>query len=385
MRVEFLVEQLCARVPGGTGRYTRELLRALHQASPAHPLRARVGRPCPASAELSEQGVPVATIGLPGPVLARLWERGLPPRLGGLPGRGIADVVHAPTLLAPPVHRASALVVTVHDVVPWTHPETLTPRGAAFHQRMGARVAAGADLIIVPTEAVAGQVRTLLRPCCPVVAIPLGATPLTVPPDARAHRARLGLTDRRYVLFVGTAEPRKGLDILINAMRDPAVADLDLVVVGATGWGEVDLHALTASAGLTDRVHLLGRVSDAELAAVQAGAAVLAMPSRAEGFGIPVIEAMSLGVPVVTSDDPALLETGAGHALVAPIGDAPALALALAEAAAPGAPRDARVTAGQGHASSLTWDRAARATWAAYAVARDGIPTPPAELRAPSP
>lgn len=120
MRVDFLAEQVCSRVPGGTGRYAAQLLAHLAtSASDEHlHLRAVVGRPC---ARVSDIVPRVRTIGVGGPVLARLWERGLPPTLG--PG---ADVVHAPTLLVPPVRKA-ALVVTVHDAVPWTHPETLTP------------------------------------------------------------------------------------------------------------------------------------------------------------------------------------------------------------------------------------------------------------------
>ena len=379
MKVDFLAEQLCARVPGGTGRYAAQLLRCLSSpsavggststsagVSPGARLdnhldvRAVVGRACPAVDEITSS---VHTLGLPGPALARLWERGLPPALGA--GR---DIVHAPTLLVPPVRQGAALVVTIHDVVPWTHPETLTPRGTAFHRRMGARAAREADLIITPTQHVARQVREVLAPRGRVEAISLGVTPLPVPSDAPARRARLGLTDHPYVLFVGTHEPRKGLDVLVTALSLPELAatGLDLVVVGGSGWGGVDVPSLAASAGVTDRVHLLRGIDDVDLAAVYDASSALVLPSRSEGFGIPVVEALSHGIPVVTSDDPALLETAAGFGEVAPVGDAEGLARAVAVATS-GAPHvRERAHAGRRHAATVTWERAALRTTEAY-------------------
>ena len=114
MRVDFLAEQVCSRVPGGTGRYAAQLLAHLAtSASDEHlHLRAVVGRPC---ARVSDIVPRVRTIGVGGPVLARLWERGLP---RPWPGSRCGP---RPTLLVPPVRKA-ALVVTVHDAVPWTHP-----------------------------------------------------------------------------------------------------------------------------------------------------------------------------------------------------------------------------------------------------------------------
>lgn len=367
MHVTVVADQLCARVPGGTGRYTHELVLGLRRHET--PVRAVVGRvpePDPL-VDLRAAGVTVDALGLPGPVLARLWEQGLPPRVAADPD----GVVHAPTLLLPPVPSATPLVVTIHDVVPWTHPETLTARGVAFHQRSAARAARRADVILTPTEAVATRVRDLLSPRGEVRAVPLGTTPLTVPADAADRRAALGIGEHPYVLFVGTTEPRKGLDVLVRAMGDPELAGVHLVLVGARGWGEVDLAGLAASAGLTERLHVLGRISDADLAAAYAGARVLAMPSRAEGFGIPVIEAMAHGTPVVTSDDPALVETGAGSALTAPIGDPVALADALATTLGGGPAVRDRVERGRAHAASLTWDLATERTLEAYAVARE--------------
>ncbi len=356
-QVSILAAQLCARVPGGTGRYTGELIRALARTAPPEAsLRALVPRGCAAADSL-----PVSSERLPLPpiLLARLWERGLPP----YPAR--AGVVHAPTLLVPPRRRGCALVVTIHDVVPWTHPDTLTPRGASFHRRMGSRAAKEADVIVTPTEVVARQVREILDPRADVVSVHLGVSASATPGDAASRRSRLGLP-AEYLLFVGTAEPRKGLDTLVRAMAHPAAAALELVVVGPPGWGAVSVAELAEDGGVGGRVHVTGQISEADLQAVYAGAVAVAVPSRAEGFGLPVIEAMSHGVPVVTSDDPALVEVGGGAARVVQRDDVEALAHALTEVATDGPVRRELVDGGRRRAADFSWTRTATRMWQVY-------------------
>lgn len=362
LAVHVVATQLCSRVPGGTGRYVEELLRGLVRLRPAAAsVTAVAARGC---AAVDRLGVDVVRVAPPLPVLARLWERGLPPRP---PGSG---VLHAPTLMVPPVPRSTALVVTIHDVVPWTHPETLTAHGVAFHRRMGERAAREAATIVTPTEAVAARVRQLLEPRGAVVAVPPGVS-VTTPPEDAAHRRARGSV-RPYVLFVGTAEPRKGLDVLVAALAQPELDGLDLVVVGPPGWGDVDIGALAAAAGVSTRVHVTGRVDSADLASWYAGARVLAMPSRAEGFGFPVVEAMAHGIPVVVTADPALTEVAAGAAMVVPIGQAEPLARALAAAAEPGPERDQLVVRGRRRAADFDWDRTAAEMWGLYASVAPG-------------
>jgi glycosyltransferase involved in cell wall biosynthesis len=165
---------------------------------------------------------------------------------------------------------------------------------------------------------------------------------------------------------VGTAEPRKGLDVLVTALTRPTLADLDLVVVGPEGWGDANVGEMSRRAKVSDRVHVTGRVEDADLAALYAGARALAMPSRAEGFGFPVVEAMAHGVPVVVSADPALTEVAGEAAEVVPVGDADALAEALAQAAAGGSGRERRVAQGRARAAQFDWDRTAATMWSLY-------------------
>jgi glycosyltransferase involved in cell wall biosynthesis len=356
VHLELIVQQVCARVPGGTGRYTAELARAVVATAPLGAVvTGLAGRHCPA---LGEIPLTVRRLHVDGRLLSRLWERGIGPR-----SARPVDVVHAPTLLIPPRPARARLVVTIHDVVPWTHPETLTPRGVRFHVRMGERAARQADLIVTPSEAVAHRVREVLAPGCAVVSVPLGVRPAAVPADAIRRRDRLTLPSR-YILFVGTAEPRKGLDVLVPALQESALDGVSLVVVGPGGWGNVQVADLAAAAGVGPRVHVVGMVSDADLAAVYAGAQALALPSRAEGFGLPVLEAMSHDVPVVTSDDPALVEVAGGAGLVAPVGDVGALAQELARAIET---HDALVARGRVRVRGFTWERTARRMWQEYA------------------
>ncbi len=357
-----VLEQILAPVPGGTGRYSIEM--ASHLAAGA-------------SADSSVTGWvawhrDVAAARLPrvlGPrrfllgrrPLALAWQYGHGPRPSG------ADVVHAPTLLIPPP-GSYRLVVTIHDAVPWTHPETLTPRGVQWHRAMAERAAAVAAEIVVPTAAVAvelGRVVPLRRP--PVV-VPLGVSGrLGTPPDVEERARSLQLPDGPFLLSLATLEPRKGLDLLLEALARPEAPDVPVLLAGQAGWGGVDPVRMASAAGLPEgRLRLLGRISDADLATVLDRATVLVAPSRAEGFGLPVLEAMAAGTPVVTSDAPALVEVGGGATRVTPVGDTAALAEALAEVVTDAALHQHLRTAGLRRAAEFSWSASAQRLWSIY-------------------
>jgi glycosyltransferase involved in cell wall biosynthesis len=172
-----------------------------------------------------------------------------------------------------------------------------------------------------------------------------------VPPDADRRARRLRLPEH-FALVVGTLEPRKGLDVALAATGRPAwPPELDLVVVGPRGWGNLQLPA-------GSRASLVGKLSDADLSVAYARAAVVLVPSRSEGFGLPVLEAMSHGTPVVVTEVPALLEVGANAVVPVPIGEPDALAEGVAEAVA-SAP--VLAAAGRERARAFSWDRAASA------------------------
>ncbi|ASO22517.1 glycosyltransferase involved in cell wall biosynthesis [Actinoalloteichus hoggarensis] len=364
-----LTEQLLAPVPGGTGRYTRELTAALAATAPPDWTVAGVTAH---HGDLSAAVIP----GVAGPVplplprraLSAAWQRGLPLWPGG-------DAVHAPTPLAPPVvRRGRSLIVTVHDTVPWTHPETLTPRGVQWHREMIGRAARTAATLIVPTEAVAADLARRLGPGLRTRVVGEGVSAaLAEETDRRRTEEivdRLALPEG-YVLAVGTVEPRKGIDVLIEALADPRCPRVPLLIAGASGWGGVDPRELARRSGLgDDRVRLLGRVSDAELSVVLRRAGALAVPSRAEGFGLPLIEAMSAGVPVVHTDVPALVEVGGGAGRVVPREDPSAFAEALRRVLTEPAVAAAMRAAGRRRAADFTWRRAAEEVWAAHLAAR---------------
>lgn len=358
-----IAEQLLAPVPGGTGRYTRELAAALAAHAPADwTVSSVVARhPDPSPAVVPGVEGP-RVLPLPPRALVRAWEYGLPLWPGG-------DTVHAPTPLAPPApKRGRGLVVTVHDLVAWTHPETLTRRGAAWHRKVITRALASAGAIVVPTAAVAAELTQYLPGTVARVHVVGHGVPavLSIPPDpelADRVRNRLRLPES-YVLAVGTVEPRKGLDVLVDALSRPAAPDLPLVVVGPKGWGGVNLHAYAEHRGLPpERVYVLGAVTDEELAVVLYGAAVLVAPSLAEGFGLPLLEAMAAGVPVVHSDAPALVEVAAGTGVLARRHDPAALATALRTVFADPQRTAVRVDAARRRAAHFTWERAARSVW----------------------
>jgi glycosyltransferase involved in cell wall biosynthesis len=361
MRVALIAEQLLAPVPGGTGRYTYELGAALAAlAGPADSVTGWVA----ARADVNAAAIP----GVDGPrrlplgrrALAGAWERGVP-----VAPRG-ADLVHAVTPLAPP-RRGRPLVVTVHDTVPWTHPELLTPRGARWHRTMIDRAAADADAITVPTAAVAaelaGYVAGLARERVHVLGggvAEIFRRPVPAPLAARVaadHPAP-------YLITTATMEPRKGLDVLVDALVALGERRLPLVVAGPAGWGDVDPVRLAATRGLpAGAVRVVGRVPDAELAALVAGAAAAVMPSRAEGFGLPVAEAMAAGTPMVASDVPAIAEVAGAAAILVPPGDPSALAAGIEQALGD---RDRWITAGRSQAQQYTWNAVAERAWSLY-------------------
>jgi glycosyltransferase involved in cell wall biosynthesis len=371
-----ILDQMVAPVPGGIGRYTEELTRALIATAPRGSAVAGIVAASPEDAyRLIHERLP-GLAGLHKNALARrelaaAWQHGFTRP----PGHGM---VHAPSLLAPlfrhdrTMRQDDQTVVTIHDVVPWTHPETLTPRGVSWHKAMAARAQQYADAIVVPTHAVAAALDAILDVTDRIRVIGGAATTaLRLPSDAERRAVELNLPDR-FVLSVGTLEPRKGLDQLIRAMAFGVPSDVPLLVVGAAGWGGVDVPAIAADAGLDEaRVRVLGRIDDADLAVALDRAAVFAFPSLAEGFGLPVVEAFALGTPVVHSDAPAVVEVAAGAGLEVPLADLDGYPQRLADALR-SVLEDSALAArlsvsGSDRAKAFSWRDSAEKVWQLHA------------------
>jgi glycosyltransferase involved in cell wall biosynthesis len=151
--------------------------------------------------------------------------------------------------------------------------------------------------------------------------------------------------------------------VLLEQLARPEAPDLPLLVVGPPGWGGVDVATLAGRLGIGDRVRMLGHVRDADLAVLLSRATALVVPSRAEGFGLPLLEAMSLGTAVVCSPAPALVEVAGGAALVAADAE---LAGALRAIVEDEVLRERLIRAGRARAQTYTWDAAADALWSMY-------------------
>ncbi|MGH3976711.1 MAG: glycosyltransferase, partial [Pseudonocardiaceae bacterium] len=225
---------------------------------------------------------------------------------------------------------------------------------------------------VVPTAAVADELPRHVLCQLPVHVVGAGVSPAVAHPpgDTAEIVTRLGLPPR-YVLAIGTLEPRKGIDTLLAALAAPDAPDLPVVLAGQPGWGRVDPAALAWQFGLNpSRMHVLGRISDPELAAVLHGAAVLAAPSRTEGFGLPVLEAMAAGIPVVHSDAPALVEVAGGAGVTVRRDDPAALAAALRTVLSDPDQMKTMIAAGRRRAQRFSWEGTARRVWSIHGELR---------------
>ena len=251
---------------------------------------------------------------------------------------GEFDVLHFSDWMFPP-QRAGVRATTIHDLVPLHHPEWTTARTRSMHTRKYRNAAQTCDVVFVNSEYTGRDVVQTLGVDAERVKVARPATKDVFHAEGKA--ADLGAP---YVLTVATLEPRKNLQTLVEAHRLLG-GGLLLAVVGAEGWGEQPF--------LDDsRIRRLGFVSDEELARLYRGAAVAVYPSRFEGFGIPVIEAMACGCPVVASSHPSLDEACGAAALRAEPEDPRAIAAAIEEALGD---RGRLAAAGLEHARRFTW------------------------------
>jgi glycosyltransferase involved in cell wall biosynthesis len=360
VRTLMMVEQLRRTASGGIGTYIKGLLQGFDALDPDERpdlelLASRFGGGRSATDPLSLVGHPLRCSALPGPLLTRGWDHGL---LRAPPG---FDVVHA-TSLATLEPGRSALVVTVHDLLWRRVPEAYPARGRSWHEAALRRALRRADRFVVPAGVVADDLEEAGAARSSITVIPMGSDHLP-PPDLAAGGAllsRLGITGP-FLLSVGTLEPRKNQARLIEAygrIRGSLPEPWPLVLVGPIGWGE--------QVGRASGVHLAGLVSPPELSALYAMARLLAYVPIIEGFGLPPVEAMAFGTPVVASPLPSTAQA----AFEVDPHDTDSIAEGLLRVATDDRERKRLYSLGLDRSAELSWTAIARRHVAVWEEAR---------------
>lgn len=344
----------------GIGQYVDHLIRALadHPDGPdltltAFTLRGARGLTAPTDHRVVQRPVPAR-------LLQAMWAHSEVPPVELLVGA--CDVFHGTNFVLPPTRRAVG-VVTVHDLSFLRFPETVTAASLRYRDLVP-RAVSRAAVVICPAAATADDVGAEYGvPPDRVVTTTLGVSAewRSARPLSPIERAAVGIPDR-YVLFVGTEEPRKRLPDLIKAHRAARAADEavpPLVLAGPAGWGA----PVDASGAIRT-----GYLDAPVLRSLVAGATCLVSPSTYEGFGLPVLEALACGTAVVASDLPVHREITGGHADLVEVGDVDALASALVSASRL-APDDQAAERRRVWAADFTWSRCAEQTIDAYRLA----------------
>ena len=312
VRVAITLEQCWHRVPGGTAAAALGCLEALGRLSSPPEMVGVSAWHRDRPDEPFAPGIEVAALRLPRAGLYWGWHHRRWPSVER--ATGPVDVIHATGMAVPP--RTAPLAVTVNDLAFLRHPDHFTPRGLRFFRRSLELTRAEADIVVCPSQHTADDCLRAGIGADRVRLVPYWAEDRLVASDeAEAARRRFGLAER-FVLWVGTAEPRKNLAGLLEAWRMLGRASEELVLAGPQGW-KSDLDGDLASSGRS--IRRLGFVAEADKRALMRAAAVVCYPSLTEGFGLPVLEAMMQSAPVVTSAEGATAEVaGSSGVLVDP-------------------------------------------------------------------
>src|SRR5687767_670671 len=351
----------------GVGHYTFELAVAMARVSPdsnfeiVYPSNLRQvtitddARTLPSNLEIKRIRV--------GPVGRYWWSAGLPRYVR----RNGIDLFHGTNYDVPPWHQC-ATVLTIHDLSLLIHPETHEKRRVRRSRRRLPLMARAANAIIVPTESVRREVCEHLG-ISPqkVFAIPESARDCFTPMEMKATehvRERLGIGDN-FLLTVGTLEPRKNLLTLVRAVEEIAndQPTLQLVIAGSRGWLSEPLFEAIEKSPAKERIVLTEYLNDDDLRALYSSCSAFVYPSIYEGFGLPPLEAMACGAPVIATGVPSVIASGAR---VISATDVNGLARNIVEFLSDARARESASAAGLTHASKFSWEQTAMLTREVY-------------------
>lgn len=344
----------------GIGRYTHEILSRL--ISNGHEWFLYSHRPLVVG-NWKFDNVHLRTGNIPKRFLRMLWVQCVMPLQARRDGVDLfwSPAHRLPSLLSPRIAR----VVTIHDLV-WKHAgETMRPASRWLDATLMPEAVRLADRVItVSTHTAKDLLSEMPNAQGKVHPIPLGVSRL-MPASSRESLTSLGLNEQ-YFLFVGTMEPRKNLVRLLDAfarlpdiLRHSAV----LVIAGGKGWGGVDVATIAEKFGVQDRVRVLGYVSEEQLATLYTHALFLAMPSLYEGFGLPLLEAMSRGIPVLTSNCASMPEIAGNAGVLVDPHDANSISQGLSMFLGDDVYRRGLASRAMVNAERFDWVCAADETW----------------------
>lgn len=285
---------------------------------------------------------------------------------------GKLDIYHSPDFVLPPVQKART-VLTVHDLSFVHYPEAAPKSLVGYLNRVVPRSVSRADLVVADSESTKQDLIEQFNVDAGRIRVVYGGVDERFKPDEDAqNREEIAL---RYgmqlpaLLAVGTLQPRKNLDRLIDAfvlLRDRGNLTHRLYIAGAAGWSYSDLFVKIEELGLQPFVRFLGYVADEDLPALYSLADVFVYPSLYEGFGLPVLEAMACGTPVVCSNVSSIPEVGGDAAIYCDPLDVESIAAGIERALGDRELRKKMIGLGREHASEFTWASAGRALLSVY-------------------
>lgn len=352
----------------GVGQYTRHLADALARTAGEDRLllfyfdfRRKGQRPAAPGA------VSRAVRWLPGRIVEQAWKRLDFPPFDWFAGR--ADLYHFPNFILPPLSSRARTAVTIHDMAFMKFPAFAEDRNRRYLEARIRDTVRRADAIVTDSGASAADISELLGVAAAKVhAIPLGVSPSIrrASDDAVAAVKRQFNLNRPYLLSVSTIEPRKNLAFMVDVFDHLQGFDGELVLAGMPGWKCEPIFAAMRSARRASRIRYIRYVSDADLPALYSGATAFLCTSHYEGFGLPPVEAMACGTPVVSSTGGALREVLGDAAHVVQGGERDAWVEAVSRTIADSALRSRLIAAGTARAGTYTWEETARRTWDVY-------------------